>query len=72
MATVMAGYEAHRGWLNYLTVVAEGKRRLGALGCPKINLQVRHGNAVATRFWAALGYVVDDAVSIGRGLIHDD
>ena len=63
VATVMAGYEGHRGWLNYLAVdpvhngrgfgraiVAEGERRLGALGCPKINLQVRHDNAAAIGF----------------------
>lgn len=85
VATVMAGYEGHRGWLNYLAVdpvhngrgfgraiVAEGERRLGALGCPKINLQVRHDNAAAIGFWEALGYVVDDAVSMGRRLIHDN
>ena len=59
----MAGYEGHRGWLNYLAVdpvhngrgfgraiVAEDERRLGALGCPKINLQVRHDNAAAIGF----------------------
>ena len=63
VATVMAGYEGHRGWLNYLAVdpvhngrgfdraiVAEGERRLEALGCPKINLQVRHDNAAAIGF----------------------
>ncbi len=85
VAIVMAGYEGHRGWLNYLAVdpvhngrgfdraiVAEGERRLGALGCPKINLQVRHDNAAAIGFWEALGYVVDDAVSMGRRLIHDN
>ena len=85
VATVMAGYEGHRGWLNYLAVdpvhngrgfgraiVAEGERRLGALGCPKINLQVRHDNAAAIGFWEAMGYVVDDAVSMGRRLIHDN
>ena len=85
VAIVMAGYEGHRGWLNYLAVdpvhngrgfgraiVAEGERRLGALGCPKTNLQVRHDNAAAIGFGEALGYVVDDAVSMGRRLIHDN
>ena len=52
--------------------MAEGERRLGALGYPKINLQVRHDNAAAIGFWESLGYVVDDAVSMGRRLIHDN
>ncbi|MBJ29957.1 MAG: GNAT family acetyltransferase [Acidimicrobiaceae bacterium] len=85
VATVMAGYEGHRGWQNYVAVdpalsgrgfgraiVTEGERRLGALGCPKINLQVRHDNMVAIGFWEALGYVVDDAVAMGRRLVPDN
>src|ERR671919_472220 len=53
VATVMAGYEGHRGWINYLAVnpdhqrsgiarmlMAEAERLLRAAGCPKINLQV--------------------------------
>lgn len=56
VATVMAGYEGHRGWLNYLAVapelqrrglaraiVAEAERLLRKTGCPKINLQIRTG-----------------------------
>ncbi len=85
VATVMAGYEGHRGWLNYLAVhpthggrghgraiVAEAERRLEALGCPKVNLQVRADNPAAVGFWAAIGYAVDDTVSMGRRLVHDD
>ena len=54
VATVMAGYEGHRGWISYLAVkpalrkqglrrrLMEGvEERLIAAGCPKINLQVR-------------------------------
>ena len=54
VATVMAGYEGHRGWINYLAVkpafrkqglgrrlMEEAEERLIAAGCPKINLQVR-------------------------------
>src|SRR5262249_46216106 len=53
VGTVMAGYEGHRGWVNYLGVapehqrkglgralMAEAERLLRLSGCPKINLQV--------------------------------
>jgi ribosomal protein S18 acetylase RimI-like enzyme len=85
VATVMAGYEGHRGWINYLAVapelrsaghgramMAEGERLLRAAGCPKINLQIRRGNAAVTAFYASLGYVEDDVISMGKRLEHDE
>jgi len=82
--TVMAGYDGHRGWVNYLAVAPsargsgrgralmdEVERALTALGCPKLNLQVRAGNAEAVGFYRAIGYDVDDVVSMGRRLIAD-
>lgn len=84
VATAMAGYEGHRGWVNYLAVQpglhGEGLGRLlmervEALlkdrGCPKVNLQVRSSNADVIAFYQALGYVVDPAVSLGKRLIPD-
>ena len=62
VGSVMVGYEGHRGWINYLVVhpdhrgrglgralVHEAERRLGALGCPKVNLQVRSSNRAGHR-----------------------
>jgi len=85
VATVMAGYEGHRGWLNYLAVapeeqrqgwgraiVAEAERLLQEAGCPKINLQVRATNAAAIEFYRRLGYGVDEVLSMGKRLEHDD
>jgi ribosomal protein S18 acetylase RimI-like enzyme len=81
----MAGYEGHRGWINYLAVLpeergrgigralmAEFEARLRALGCPKVSLQVREGNDDALRFYEHLGFRVDAAVSMGKRLIPDD
>jgi ribosomal protein S18 acetylase RimI-like enzyme len=81
---VMAGYEGHRGWLNYLAVdpevqgrglgralVAEAERRLRALGCPKVNLQIRTSNAGVIAFYRRLGYSQDDVVSMGKRLETD-
>lgn len=83
-ATVMAGYDGHRGWINYLAVdpdyrrrglgralMAEAERLLREAGCPKINLQVRGTNADVIAFYRSLGYTVDDVVSLGKRLEHD-
>jgi len=84
VASVMAGYEGHRGWLNYLAVapehrrrgygralVAEAERLLLEAGCPKINLQVRSANRSVIQFYRRLGYDVDEVVSMGKRLEPD-
>ncbi|MGI0071173.1 MAG: GNAT family acetyltransferase [Thermoplasmata archaeon] len=81
VAVVMAGYEGHRGWLNYVAVepslqrrglarsiVAEAEDRLRESGCPKVNLQVRGSNRAAVEFYRRIGYSVDDVVSLGKRL----
>jgi RimJ/RimL family protein N-acetyltransferase len=83
-ACVMAGYEGHRGWLNYLAVeprlrhhglgrgmVLEAERRLRAMGCPKINLQVRHTNHGVMEFYRRVGYAEDPVASMGKRLARD-
>jgi ribosomal protein S18 acetylase RimI-like enzyme len=52
-------------------MMAEVEARLAAVGCPKLNLQVRSDNTDALGFSAALGYSVDAAVSLGKRLIPD-
>ena len=49
----------------------EVERRLLALGCPKLNLQVRSSNTQVLDFYRALGYLQDDVVSLGKRLIAD-
>ena len=84
VASVMAGYEGHRGWLNYLAVapefqrrglaralVTEAERLLREAGCPKINLQVRTSNTGVIEFYCRLGYSVDNVVSMGKRLEQD-
>ena len=85
VACVMAGYEGHRGWLNYLAVAPELQRHglaraivtkaeqlLRDAGCPKISLQIRTSNRGVCEFYRRLGYSVDDVVSMGKRLEHDD
>ena len=82
VASVMAGYEGHRGWVNYLAVAPEyqkkgigrkmmehAERELLKLGCPKINLQVRTSNKDVIEFYDRIGYSVEDRVSMGKRLI---
>jgi ribosomal protein S18 acetylase RimI-like enzyme len=84
VGTAMVGYDGHRGWVNYLAVdaalrggglgrrlMAEAERLLVERGCPKLNLQVRTTNTEVLAFYERLGYVVDDAVSLGKRLIED-
>jgi ribosomal protein S18 acetylase RimI-like enzyme len=81
VGSVMAGYEGHRGWVNYLAVdpalqrgglgrelMRYAEEKLIALGCPKINLQVRGTNSDVLAFYESLGYRLDDAVSLGKRL----
>jgi ribosomal protein S18 acetylase RimI-like enzyme len=85
IATIMAGYEGHRDWLNYLAVAPEYRGRglarlivaaaealLKNAGCPKINLQVRASNQGVIEFYKRIGYAVDDVVSMGKRLESDD
>ncbi len=84
VGSVMIGYEGHRGWVNYLAVspthqrqgigrrlMTEAEQRLKALGCPKINLQVRTTNQRIVAFYRAIGFGIDDVVSLGKRLEQD-
>lgn len=85
VATAMAGFDGHRGWVYYVAVAPqcrgrgygrrlmhEVERLLTERGCPKLNLQVRTSNAETIAFYRRLGYAVDDTVSLGKRLIADD
>lgn len=84
MASVMAGYEGHRGWVNYLavapthrghgharTLMQRVEAELLARGCPKVSLIVRNTNSDALEFYRRLGYAQDESVSLGKRLIED-
>ena len=84
IASVMAGYDGHRGWINYLavdpSVQGQGVGRklmesvellLAEFGCPKINLQIRKGNQGVIDFYEKIGYSEDEVVSFGKRLIPD-
>jgi ribosomal protein S18 acetylase RimI-like enzyme len=81
VATVMAGYDGHRGWIYYLAVDPDFQRQgigrrmmekaevaLKKRGCPKINLQVRTSNQAVISFYEHMGYSDDDVIGLGKRL----
>jgi GNAT superfamily N-acetyltransferase len=86
MASVMAGYDGHRGAINYVAVhpahrrkgygraiMAEAERLLVGMGCPKINLQVRVDNPSVIEFYQRIGYAVQTGgVPFGKRLENDE
>ncbi|HEY3780154.1 MAG TPA: GNAT family acetyltransferase [Fimbriimonadaceae bacterium] len=85
VGTVMAGYDGHRGWIQYMAVDPGAQRggigralmdaAVGLLrerGCPKINLQVRRDNEAVVDFYTTLGFVEDDVLSMGFRLEADE
>ena len=85
VATCMAGYDGHRGWIYYLAVLPELQQRgiaaqlvamaetgLARLGCPKIDLMVRDDNRPAIDFYQRLGYGRDPVTVLSKRLLEDD
>jgi ribosomal protein S18 acetylase RimI-like enzyme len=81
VASAMAGYDGHRGWIYYLAVDPDYQRQhigrrmieraevaLKERGCPKINLQVRTSNSALISFYTSLGYSNDDVIGLGKKL----
>ena len=81
IGTAMVGFDGHRGWLNYLAVKPSHRRRgigsalvqqaeadLSALGCPKLNLQVRADNDAVVAFYRRHGFEIEPRISMGKRL----
>ena len=79
VGSVMVGFDGHRGWVYYLATAPDSRAQgigralmtaaegwLKALGCPKIQLMVRGDNGSARGFYDALGYELQDVVTIGK------
>jgi ribosomal protein S18 acetylase RimI-like enzyme len=79
VGSVMAGYTGHRGWLDRVAVlqshrrqhvgaklIREAEARLYAVGCVKINLQVRASNAATAEFYRRMGYSVEERISMSK------
>jgi ribosomal protein S18 acetylase RimI-like enzyme len=84
VATAIAGYDGHRGWLYSVAVserhrrsgvgsrlVRHAERALAAAGCMKVNLQVLSSNAATAAFYESLGYGVEPRISMGKVLYEN-
>ena len=80
-ATVMVGWDGHRGWIYYLAVARDLRRRgigglmvkaaeawLAARGAPKLNLMVRAENGAVVGFYESLGYRRSEMILLQRAL----
>ena len=85
IASCMAGYDGHRGWIYYLAVkrsrqgkgyaaklVAKAESELMQRGCPKIDLMVRKTNDNVISFYESIGYSVDPVVVLSKRLVEDN
>lgn len=79
VGSVMVGFDGHRGWVYYLATAPNHRGQgigrqlmvaaedwLKALGSPKIQLMVRGDNHTARGFYDAIGYELQDVVTIGK------
>ena len=84
IASVMAGYDGHRGYINYFAVHPNFQARgygkqlmdniengLRELGCPKINLQIREGDDKFSQYYQTLGFVEEKRINMGKRIEND-
>ena len=79
--SVMAGFDGHRGWIDYLAVEPAYRRNglgrglmaaaedwLRSVGAPKLQLMIRDDNEAALGFYETLGLERQKVVVFGRFL----
>ncbi len=85
IASCMAGYDGHRGWIYFLAVKSAYQRQgfasglidhaeseLIKLGCPKVELMVRKTNKNIISFYQSVGYDIDPVMVLSKRLIKDE
>lgn len=85
VATLIVGYDGHRGWVYYLGVNPKYQRKglgeqimkyaeehLLKIDCPKINIMVRDSNLDVIKFYEAIGYEKQKVVTLGKRLVSDN
>lgn len=83
IASVMAGFDGHRGWLYYVAVrpdlqgngygrqiITEGEDWLRQQGCPKILLIIRADNKKVIDLYTSLDYIQEPRAMMSKWLIE--
>lgn len=81
VATVMCGFDGHRGWLYYLAVAPNrqgcgfgrkitnaAEEWLAIAGAPKVELMIRDDNVAVREFYENLGFAVEPRVVMAKWL----
>ena len=81
VATVMVGYDGHRGWVYYVATDPDRRAKgygraimnaaedwLRAAGIAKLQLMVRRDNAKAGAFYQSIGYAEAQTIVFAKGL----
>lgn len=81
VATAMTGSDGHRGWVYYLAVDPTAQRKgygaammhaaaawLREIGAPKLHVMIRSENLGVAAFYARLGYVKSDTITMATRL----
>ncbi|ENV31749.1 GNAT family acetyltransferase [Acinetobacter gerneri] len=81
IASLMGGYDGHRGWANYLAVhphhqrngvatalLKQLEKRLIAIGCPKLQLLISKEHIDVQNFYEQLGYEEIEVVCLAKDL----
>ena len=85
IASCMAGYDGHRGWIYFLAVKSACQRKglasrlvdhaeseLIKLGCPKVELMVRKTTKNVISFYQSAGYDIDPVMVLSKRLTEDE
>lgn len=81
VGSALGAWDGRRGWIYHVAtapthrrqgiasrLVSEIEAGLRALGCPKVNVMVRHGDDDGAAFWVARGYGPSVARQFGKAL----
>lgn len=84
IASIMGGYDGHRGSANYLSVhphlqrngvatalIQQLEKRLIALGCPKLQLMIHKNNIDVQSFYEQLGYEEIEVICLSKSFTQD-
>jgi ribosomal protein S18 acetylase RimI-like enzyme len=84
VASCMAGYDGHCGWIYFLAVkpteqrqgiaaklISRVEQTLIELGCPKLELMVRKTNNEVISFYSSIGFGPDPVMVMSKRLIED-